>query len=129
MNNQFVSLILKTALNTLTINNIVNVRIFKATLSSIIGLTGTALFIKENSKNNLIFDFGQTFIKRGIATFDKLNLVKIDELSKVSCNIFKDNDAYELDKNIVKIIIDTYNSIDIDKYRIGKEIVISIAST
>jgi len=94
-----------------------------------LGLSGVSMYIKENSKANLVFDFGQSFIKRGIAHFNKDFLEKITHLEKKRSKYLQSNfDEVQLDKYFQKVIIDSYIESKEKNLDIGNEIAISIAN-
>ena len=104
--------------------------------SSHLGVMGCATLIKESYKSNLIFDFGQTRIKRSLITVKNKEIV--DEVFMQSCDSkymkygIKDEEerrqeGIKLHEYVKTIIIDTYNELK-DYSNVGNEIIISIAS-
>lgn len=104
--------------------------------SSHLGVMGCATLIKESYKSNLIFDFGQTRIKRSLITVKNKKIV--DEVFLQSCDSMhmkygiKDEEecrqeGMRLHEYVKTVIIDTYNEIK-DYSNVGNEIIISIAS-
>ncbi len=101
-----------------------------------LGVKGCATLIKERHVSNLVFDFGQTRIKRSLITLrqneikEQLFLESFD--SKHMQFATKDEEERKTEGNnlhqhIKKIIVGTYNELK-DYHTIGDEIVISIAS-
>ena len=105
--------------------------------SSLAGLTGAAMFIEEKAKANLVFDFGQSFLKRGIAFFDGNVLTGINALPKILSK-FMDwstdemldltHDALKLDSYLQQMIIDTVEEVSKKGIAAGNEISISLAN-
>lgn len=105
--------------------------------SSNVAIKGCSTYIEtpENNKEYLIFDFGQTFIKRSIIKINNNEVESINTLDKVlSNNVDWDNsdiekeksEATKLNSHIVDVIIDTINKVD--PTNIGNTIIISIAN-
>ena len=105
--------------------------------SSNVAIKGCATYIENpiNNKEYLIFDFGQTFIKRSIVKINNNQVSNINTLDKVlSNNVDWDNsdiekekeEANKLNNHIIDVITDTINKADINN--IGDTIVISIAN-
>ncbi|MEN8906398.1 MAG: hypothetical protein ABF289_10620 [Clostridiales bacterium] len=133
LNGNFGNLLLKSTKKLLLDNKIVDLKIFKATDTQEIGLLGSSLFIKENSPYNMVFDFGQTFIKRGIANFENNILQYVDILPKkkslyTNCENFSDLDSKLLNEYIINTILDTYKNATYPKESLGNEISISFAN-
>lgn len=101
-----------------------------------LGVKGCATLIKERHTSNLVFDFGQTRIKRSLITV-RNNEIKEQVFlesyeSKHMQFATKDEDerkseGMKLHQYIKSTIIDTYNELK-DCHNIGQDIVISIAS-
>ena len=103
--------------------------------SSNIGIKGSATYIEnpEDDKTYLIFDCGQTFIRRSIVSIGNKKVENIINLSKVlSSNVDwefhsieeEKEEAYKLHKHILDTIL---NTIKESKNNLGDSIVISIA--
>lgn len=104
--------------------------------SSHLGVMGCATLIKECHRSNLIFDFGQTRIKRSLITTRNKEIT--DEVFLESCESKHMNfsitdeekrrsEGIKLHNYIKSIIVDTYNELK-DYSNVGNEIIISIAS-
>ncbi|GKX67495.1 hypothetical protein [Inconstantimicrobium mannanitabidum] len=124
--------------------------------SSNVGIKGCSTYIDgDQEKSYLIFDCGHTFIKRSLVKMcnkEIINIIRLDKVSSrhVVCDIDNDqekkNEAIELHKYLLNIIIDTVNDanskIELERSRkyktkageylgnesIGNQIVISIAN-
>ena len=109
--------------------------------SSEIGILGCSKFVKNSIENqyNLVFDFGQSFIKRSLVKLGNNNGI-IDEVIKLQ-NIKSQNVGWEfinsseekeearaLNEHLVSSIIETLKLCNENKYIIGSEIIISIAN-
>jgi hypothetical protein len=104
--------------------------------SAHIGVMGCATQIKEQNSMNIIFDFGQTNIKRSIVKICNGEISNITSLeSRISkyarFDITDNNENYEeakkLHEYLMQAIIDTYN-VAKECGEVGSEIIISIAS-
>lgn len=123
--------------------NVTPYNIVRNTNGSEIGTKGCLKQLKDNNDVHILFDLGQTKIKRMIAVKqydengnsndDSFNLIKIP--SRKSINMSWENDdetekikqAQELHEYLVDSILDTYNEA-LNYGNVGWEIVISIAS-
>ena len=104
--------------------------------SSEVGAKGCLSQIENPDKVQLLFDFGQTMMKRMIAVRneeEEYSLIKLPSIKSIHMNFHvadeneKIRQAEELHRYIVKNILETYY--EAKKYgKIGWEIVISIAS-
>ncbi|KHD35906.1 hypothetical protein NL50_11580 [Clostridium acetobutylicum] len=107
--------------------------------SSNIGIKGCSRYIKENNREEiyLVFDWGQTFIKRGLVTIGKDGTKEIINLNKVLskhvlCS-FKDvreekKEAINLHKYLLSIIVRTLKEIQDKVKKVQDNIVISVAN-
>lgn len=99
------------------------------------GVLGCATRIKEKNSVNVLFDFGQTNVKRSIVIIKdgKVdNEIVLESRPSWFMGDYKDEhmeymEAIRLHNNIVTIISDTFRIAN-ENYNPGKEIVISIAS-
>lgn len=98
-------------------------------------LVGCSSYIKESNSVNLVFDLGQSYIKRGIAFIKDGSLQDLENLSKVPSKhvdweeqdeAIERSEGYKLHEYLVNTIYHTY--LEADKGPIGSEIVISIAN-
>lgn len=107
--------------------------------SSNVGIKGCSTYIRgeEEEKLYLIFDYGQTFIKRSLVKMqlkEVKDIIKLDKvLSKHVTWEFEDskkekNEAIELHNYLLNLIIDTIESVNGGVLNIGDHIVISIAN-
>lgn len=105
--------------------------------SSNAGIVGASMYIKENNGSNLVFDFGQSFLKRSIVTFNNNSLIELKEMEKIESKYMEleyalseeqSHDAKLLDEYLQKVIIDTYLDANKNKININSEISISIAN-
>lgn len=121
-----------------------NVEPYKITIfenGSHIGVMGCSTLI-ENSKGsgrNLVFDFGQTNIKRvlikknGKGTEDISNMIIYDSIPSINMeehikdDLVKNKKARDLHKYLIRVICDTYNKAS-KQYKLNNEIIISIAN-
>lgn len=99
-----------------------------------VGAMGCAQLMKDNT-TSLVFDFGHTNLKRCVVSkgvgeirgFNALDSVKSEYVGRIS----EGEDIWEtallLHKHLVKTIIETYKQC-CDKYKLSKEIMISIAN-
>jgi len=95
--------------------------------ASQLGVTGCAKLIKERNRNktNIIFDFGQTFMKRCIIKNDSIEI--LESIHSKYMQLDTNEGAYDLHKHILKTIVDTYK--EAEKYEdMADEIIISIAN-
>ena len=105
--------------------------------SSEVGARGCLSQIEDSDEVQILFDFGQTMMKRLIAVRDSVNeeytLIKLPSKKSIymDCHIEDENEkrrqAEELHKYIVENILETYKEA-LQYGSIGWEIVISIAS-
>lgn len=102
--------------------------------SSNIGVKGCSSFIKYKKEDtiNIVFDLGQSFIKRSIVNYNGDIVSLISVLSKYvnwdyDNEVIEKEDAIKLHEHILNVLTDTINNIE-DKSIIGDEIVISIAN-
>ena len=104
--------------------------------SANIGIKGSATYIKNANPDTpyLIFDFGQTFMKRSIVKIENRQVKNIENLDKVlSSNVAwefesieeEKQEAYKSHKNILNTILDTVKEAE---NHVGDTIVISIAN-
>lgn len=111
--------------------------IFLTENSSSAGLSGASMYVKEESQANLIFDFGQSFLKRSIAIFDKKTLTQLKKLEKAESKYMEwtspeSSVSYEdirlLSDYLQNIIINSY--MESKKYgiHVGDEIIVSMAN-
>ena len=107
--------------------------------SANVGIRGCTTYIDEKIENQkyLIFDFGQTFIKRSIVTFKDDKIFNIESLEKIESKYvvwdFENRneemmEALKLNQYLIDTISDTIKSIDGGASNIGSHIVISIAN-
>ena len=103
------------------------------------GIRGCAEYIqnKDDNKKYLIFDCGQTFIKRSIITFKNSKLSNIQSIEKVKSKYveweFENKEeekeqALKLNEYLINILCDTINLMECDINSIGDYIMISIAN-
>lgn len=104
--------------------------------SSHFGVMGCATCIRAENSANILFDFGQTNIKRAIVKIENSKVVHIENLENRPSWFMMDDitdqealrqEAVKLHNNLLTIIADTYESVS-QRYELGDEIVISIAS-
>lgn len=100
------------------------------------GTLGCATLIKDKSRSAVVFDFGQTNIKRCIVDFSGEGILAYEFLDSIPSMYMEWNDlldeqkkdlAVKLHKRLVEVISNTYKDVKQTK-NIGKEIIISIAS-
>eukprot|EP00825_Cyclidium_porcatum_P006193 TRINITY_DN1304_c0_g1_i2.p1 TRINITY_DN1304_c0_g1~~TRINITY_DN1304_c0_g1_i2.p1 ORF type:complete len:256 (+),score=44.01 TRINITY_DN1304_c0_g1_i2:226-993(+) len=107
--------------------------------SADIGIIGCSTYIEADDERefHLIFDCGQTFIKRSLVNIEDKkvkDIIKLDKvLSKHVIWEFEDNEeekneAVELHNHLVNTIVDTINILGEKASSIGEHIVISIAN-
>lgn len=110
-------------------------QIILADNSSNSALVGCSTYIKSLNSVNLVFDFGQSFIKRGVVTIKDGVLYELKKLDKVPAKYMEweiddvdkeKREGYLLHEYLVNVICDTY--LEADNGQIGSEIVISIAN-
>lgn len=95
--------------------------------ASQLGVSGCTRLIKEHNKDktNIIFDFGQTFMKRCIFNKGNMQMLQSVHSKYMKCDTYKD--ANKLHEHIVETIVDTYN--EANQYgNMADEIIISIAN-
>lgn len=116
--------------------NVPMYNIVRSKESSEIGAKGCLTQLEEKGEVQLLFDFGQTMMKRMIAVRDEEGdyaLIKLPSKKSINmeCYIEDENEkrrqAEELHKYIVRSILETYDEA-LQYGSIGWEIVISIAS-
>ena len=100
------------------------------------GTLGCASLIKDKSKSAVVFDFGQTNIKRCIVDFSGEGILA-DEFLESIPSLYMEWDGIEekvkqelaikLHNRLISVISDTYKEVK-QKKNIGNEIIISIAS-
>jgi hypothetical protein len=107
--------------------------------SSNVGIKGCFTYIREDEEEKLylIFDCGQTFIKRSLVKMESKEIKHIIKLYKVLSKYVtwdfdnseeEKNEAIELHNYLINIIADTIESINGGAQSIGDHIVISIAN-
>lgn len=103
--------------------------------SAYAAIAGCSTYIESYNSINLIFDLGQSFIKRSVVRKVNGGLEKVEYLKKkpsLNMDWIYDDDfavreqAVELDNYLIKVICDTYK--EVGSPDIGEEIVISIAN-
>lgn len=104
--------------------------------ASYFGVLGCATKLNKKKSKNILFDFGQTNIKRAIVDIEDYKVKELHKLEHrpswfMECNMEDEQIALEeakkLHNNILTVIADTY-TIASDKYKIDNDIVVSIAS-
>lgn len=107
--------------------------------SSEAGIIGCSKYIDNvnNNQINLIFDFGQSFIKRRLVKVNNGTISKIIKLDNLKSENVKwkfneeseeRSEAKKLDEYLINSIISTLEICKDKKYDIGEEIIISIAN-
>lgn len=100
------------------------------------GTLGCATQIMDKSKSAVVFDFGQTNIKRCIVDFEGDNIVADEFLESIPSIYMEWTDisdedriklAHKLHERILSVIVDTYTYAK-ERGNVGDEIIMSIAS-
>lgn len=95
--------------------------------ASHLGVAGGAKLIKHTDKVNMVFDFGQTFMKRSIIYNNGKNEKMLKSIRSKYMQINTNKDANALHLHILSVIIKTYE--EAKKIGdVGDEIIISIAN-
>ncbi len=105
--------------------------------SSHIGIMGCATQIKQKDGRFLVFDFGQTNVKRGVVEKKNGHVVsekRLDNIPSLHMQIIFDDpkeeesESHLLDRFIVKTITDTYKEVDKKGSHLKNEIIMGIAN-
>lgn len=102
-------------------------------------INGLATYIdeKEENKFNLTFDLGQSFIKRSILKLGTSKIDKVITLDKVKSKYVKWEFSSELEEKeqakkqseyVINCIVDTITYCKKNNYKLGRDIVISVAN-
>ncbi len=101
------------------------------------GLSGASMYIKERNGANLIFDFGQSFLKRCIAVFSENVLMELKPLETRKARYMEWNpdltiryeaESKALDAYLQETILESLHEAENNKIATGSEISISIAN-
>lgn len=117
--------------------NCYNIKLVKN--SADVGIIGCSTYVQAENERDfyLIFDFGQTFIKRSLVKIEDKKIKDIIKLDKIlSMHVkweFEDDEeekheAVELHNHLLNSIIDAINILEEKSSSIGEHIVISIAN-